>query len=863
MPAATEMPGVNAAIQHLLELKDRMMTSEFTFKEPDLEMVDDVADAIKELDDERVRVHTLLETETINASVLRHRLHFLPARIQKEIAAAVESARHSNTEELKNLNGNLKELNEEIESVEARKESLIKENAVLHPERDMVRAQHEEVISQLNQRMADKASKQITLNETRDTLRDTNQKIVDLETQVLILKEDMIQERADARQEKKRLKQAVHDTTKRTKKQKEANISKKKELDKLHEQLVHSEHELSEIRKSIRRYETSKARYDSQEETFQAQLDNELKENKILKDKGFDLGQNLLNMEKRNNEKQVAMETNLKDLETQIINATTEYDKLIDTWTRSKRECDEAMTIREEDAQKVSEVDKVLQDKKRELSKKAGDTARMKQENDEMEYRMKQLEENHLITVQLLEKSITDFRDALTKERKERTELQEKRDALTREIDSFKMSFSRYMNELNRRIDQAKQDQIDLTKEGGKLKIDIRSDDAKIKALRQEQKEAQFKFDEMKTGLETRINTLQDNIVTLEKTVEVKMKEIEGKTPDFEALEKLYIQRMEEYERTKKEIVKLKNQKSSLIDQSQITKKEIVKLTNPTKVNKKPKTNKGIVAQGTALAPSPTPSPSPVSHQVLMQQELRSKRKKALGKMREQTKELTEIEEKIYHAGRKLRSVIEENEKFKLSIDRMNEETEALKAQKILNARLQEALKNELLAQRGQLKSGWVEDRKMQDTNADRDRLVLEDITEIMTRTEEREAKVSDITEKLSEELVLLTAFLENVAHRKHEPGTSSRPSTTASSLRPPTILQDYLESRTMLNTQESRAEAISRVRSKMFEKKEDEELVEEGDEEAEKESFADTAESELRWADPVDDTPAAQAQAS
>ena len=68
----------------------------------------------------------------------------------------------------------------------------------------------------------------------------------------------------------------------------------------------------------------------------------------------------------------------------------------------------------------------------------------------------------------------------------------------------------------------------------------------------------------------------------------------------------------------------------------------------------------------------------------------------------------------------------------------------------------------------GQLKSGWVEDRKMQDTNADRDRLVLEDITEVMTRTEEREAKVSDITEKLSQELVLLTAFLENVSHRKH-----------------------------------------------------------------------------------------------
>ena len=58
-----------------------------------------------------------------------------------------------------------------------------------------------------------------------------------------------------------------------------------------------------------------------------------------------------------------------------------------------------------------------------------------------------------------------------------------------------------------------------------------------------------------------------------------------------------------------------------------------------------------------------------------------------------------------------------------------------------------------------------------------------------------------------------------------------------------------------MLKTQESRAEAISRVRSKMFEKKEEglgEEVLEEEDgdkeeEEEEVESFADTAESELR----------------
>ena len=36
-----------------------------------------------------------------------------------------------------------------------------------------------------------------------------------------------------------------------------------------------------------------------------------------------------------------------------------------------------------------------LQTKKDDLTSKANETARMKQENDEMELRMKQLEENH------------------------------------------------------------------------------------------------------------------------------------------------------------------------------------------------------------------------------------------------------------------------------------------------------------------------------------------------------------------------------------------------------------------------------------------------------------------------------------
>lgn len=50
-----------------------------------------------------MKFHTLLETETIHASLLRHKLQFFPGEIEKEIVEALQSARHSNAEELKNL----------------------------------------------------------------------------------------------------------------------------------------------------------------------------------------------------------------------------------------------------------------------------------------------------------------------------------------------------------------------------------------------------------------------------------------------------------------------------------------------------------------------------------------------------------------------------------------------------------------------------------------------------------------------------------------------------------------------------------------------------------------------------------------
>ncbi|GFR59407.1 myosin-2 heavy chain-like [Elysia marginata] len=228
-----------------------MRSDDFGFRNNDVSSLDRIIDAISELEVERKSMHQKLETETIKASILRHDLKMLPGIIRDEIMVAVNAARQSNADALKDLQEQLDKMNNNMTELEVRARELERENAILHPERELLKQQHEEIISQLNQKMADKATMQIALNETRDKVRQANQDIVDLEDGILQLKEDLIQERTEARHEKKRLKKAVIDTKTKTKEQKEQNVEKKKELDTNQERLMDSEGRLDSIRKEL------------------------------------------------------------------------------------------------------------------------------------------------------------------------------------------------------------------------------------------------------------------------------------------------------------------------------------------------------------------------------------------------------------------------------------------------------------------------------------------------------------------------------------------------------------------------------------------------------------------------------------
>ncbi|XP_013404128.1 myosin-2 heavy chain-like [Lingula anatina] len=420
MSLKAEVPGIRLAIDHLQELGERMQNEDYGFKENDVENIDSIIEALGELEAERDKLHELLEIETIQASVLRHKLQVYPGKIKGEIEAAVKSARQSNADEVQRLQSQLEKVTKNIEFLELKLQELEEENAKLLPERDGMRKKHEEIIATLNVRLAEKATNQISLNETRDQLRATNQNIVNLEENILILKEDMIQERADARMEKKRLKKAVYDTTMKVREQRDANIVKKKELDALLEKLAESEGQLDMIRKSIRRYDTSRAKLEGQERALMAQLNREIKQNQELKQKRIEIEEESNRQQKEFEESKAALEGKLEELEVEIQKQSKKFERLDGQKMILEMDVEDAMEQRRKDAQNVEEINGILQAAKITLAKKAEETGRLTNENVYMEEAIVKLKETHELVVATLNKQIEEYRDQLSKERAER-----------------------------------------------------------------------------------------------------------------------------------------------------------------------------------------------------------------------------------------------------------------------------------------------------------------------------------------------------------------------------------------------------------------------------------------------------------
>ncbi|XP_021379653.1 shootin-1-like isoform X1 [Mizuhopecten yessoensis] len=811
MSAKKESTEVNAAVERLLELADRMRSEDFGFIEKDVQNIDGTIEAIQALEGERFRVHEKLETETIHASILRHKLQFLPGEIKKEIKAAVESARQSNADVLQKLQEQLDGISHNTVYLEKRQQELDKQNAVLHPQRELVKEQHEQIISQLNQRMAEKASLQITLNETRDKVRQTNQDIVDLEDGILQLKEDLIVERKEARTEKKKLKRAVTDTTEKTKDQRVLNIVKKKELDVVHEQLLESEGKLESIRRDLRKYETSKAKLEGQERALNAQHQKQLKQNGELRNKGNAII-------KEDMQSQQDFEDNEKQLRKKVEKMKYESEREEEKSMRLQGlkmelhlDLEQKMKVRQVDAENVSDLNDELQAEKRALAMKAEEMGRMQAENVEMHDQIENLDESHRAVMAQLNKQIEDYREQLGKERKESPppepvpvveppapspspppppppkpkkpkknklssyylqtgnepnygppaapplinvpprpplssssdeddtdedgiQVQDEKNSVSKKVEDFKVDNQKYLSDMNKKIQEGKVRHVDLSNEGANLQRELKLDEQEISNLSSDLSEVQGHYETMYTSMQGRIELMEMQIVQYERAIVEKKKKIEEETPIFHDLEKLFEERTNAYDELKRGIAKMRQKKSALDEQIRKT----------------------LDAKDNLVGPKEK-----------LKESLRTKRAESIEQLKKHGEERQKMEREIYQAGCKLKRIIEENKKIEDGCNKYRADMDELQKQMDEDEHVKEMLQNTLAEAKGCLTDSWKSDRNMEERYTERDQIIVDDLGKLMHKTEKRSEKISEISDNLEGELMMLAGFLENLATRR------------------------------------------------------------------------------------------------
>ncbi|XP_052058516.1 coiled-coil domain-containing protein 175-like isoform X3 [Mytilus californianus] len=755
MSAKHLMPEVNAAVERLLELADRMKYEEFGFLDKDVVNIDKVIDSMHELEKERRGAHDLLETETIHASILRHKLQFLPPQIKSEIKEAVYSARQDNAEALDNLKKKLESINNNIKYLEERQHDLEGDYSTLLPERISASKEHEDIIQELNEKMAEKAGLQIVLNETRDQVRQTNQNIVDLEDGILQLKEDLIHERTEARHEKKKLKQLVSDTNSKTKMQKEENVVMKKELDLIHEKLVDNEGQLDAVRKSLQTYEDSKAKLEAEERQLSEQLANKLRQNEALRKKGVAIINEDMKLQKQYEDTEKLLLKKFKKLEAETQREDDRNYELEGQKLELHSDLEEKMIQRQEDYEEVKALDGDLQDEKRELGMKAEEVGRMQAENVEMADTIESLAESHKAVLAQLNQQIEEFREQLNKERKERQmiekrmeekdrqkkkfeslgmNVQNQKNNVSKDIEEMKIENHTFLTQMNTQIQDGKVQHLELTNEGTSLQKELKEDEKEITNLEGNLTKAQDDYQNMFDAMQYKVARYEQEITEMERAIIDRNNQIEEKTPAYEDLEKFFENRTNEYDVLKRSIAKMRQKKSQLED-------SIHKDTMKKQQMQEPREK--------------------------LKKDLKKKRDEAIFQLKRHGEDRQKLEKDIYIAGCKLRSVLEENHKFEEGCDYLRKEIEDIHQQMIDNENIKNKLGLRLQESKGHLVESWDVDNQIQENFAEKDKEVLELFGEILGRTDERRDKITEISSRLEDELLMLGGFLDNLSTRR------------------------------------------------------------------------------------------------
>jgi chromosome segregation ATPase len=172
---------------------------------------------------------------------------------------------------------------------------------------------------------------------------------------------------------------------------------------------------------------------------------------------------------------------------------------------------------------------------------------------------------------------------------------------------------------------------------------------------------------------------------------------------------------------------------------------------------------------------------------------VQQKREESLKQLKENNRELKQLENEILSTGVIKDKINEENIKFEKEIEEMEKELDEYKEKMVENDEIKELLSNEYEELHKELLNGWKNDDLMRSEFKEQDLKLVSNLNELLERTLARESKLYNVTDRIYKELEDLNQYIARMAGpvlqnsytppRTYDSVTFSERATTAGTL--------------------------------------------------------------------------------
>ncbi|XP_051579060.1 repetitive organellar protein [Myxocyprinus asiaticus] len=730
-----DVPAVRIALKNLSELDKRLREEGVSFSQEASLHLREIAEAIKELESSRKTAREKLEVETIETSKLRQRIMNLEDDIRTEISACITAARKRNAAEMNRLQSELKTILHDIESVEQRQQLLEQENTVFFQDKDNVKGNYKDAIDELNQLLSDKASKQILLSDKKKEIKSLKDQILQVQTARNDLKEDMIQKSKTFADSKHSLEKEIEKIVLEIKEQRKTNAEKHKELKLITSELQDKEEtitqcntHISQLEKSIARLTASKIKC---KECIHEKISEieELDRQKVFHEKG------LLELAEAFEQKVQALQEQITEIENKmkeeqkIKSALSEsIANLSDTFSTQRKEEDDAIA-------KQRSLTKRLEESKQRHEEHIMSTAKCKIEIKNMKEEMRQLHDANIISADLFKKNLEELEGQLAKENISRSVSEAEKEKICQSLKTLKEKHEEHLSELNAAIKLTKKRYKELLGEEKKLQDHVLLSSV-IEGLTEELAKADKERIQMEMNYQAEIQQLTRDAESITQACQEKEQDLKVQESVLEKVECQFDIDHLRHQTLQEQTTELKSQKKYF-------KLSIQEVTKQTAALLGPKED--------------------------LKRELETLRAKHMEMLTVHAAEISAIEKNIYENGVMLEQVNMENSRLHLCIEQMKEDISNANKQKEKYTQEAEWMKEAVQSLFKSLMDVFATDMVLTEESADRDQKFVETIGKFVVKIQKRKHHISDINNRLENELVGIRSMLENPNYKRLE----------------------------------------------------------------------------------------------